>query len=132
MPVKAGHKPLIGPLAVLLLAIGPALSASCSSGDDEIVNNPPSNQPEKDASSFGGTNGFGGVGGIGGSSGTGALGSGGTSGGGSGGTAGGGTCNPDFCPTNGVATPCCVVSGVGPCGFDYGMGCQGGEPRNDI
>jgi hypothetical protein len=130
--VKAGRTPLTRPLVVLLLLLGPAaLSASCGSSDDEIVNNPPSSKPDIDASSFGGTNGFGGVSGT---AGTGTLGSGGSSGtaSGSGGTAGGGTCSPDFCPTNGVATPCCVVPGVGPCGFDYGMGCQGGEPRNDI
>lgn len=127
--MRAGRTLPIRTLAVLLIVFGPvALSASCGSDDDEIVNHQPRPRPSSDASSFGGTNGSGG---SGGSSGTGSFGSAG-SGGGSGGSSGGGTCSPDFCPTNGVATPCCVVPGVGPCGFDYGMGCQGGEPKNDI
>ena len=129
--MEARRKLWIRPLAVVFLVLAPAtLSASCGSDDDEIVNSPPKPHPENDASSFGGSNGFGG---SSGSAGTGGVsGNGGASGGGSGGSSGGGTCSPDFCPMNGVAQPCCVVEGVGPCGFDYGMGCQGGEPRNDI
>lgn len=127
--MKAGRKLWIRPLAVLFL-LGPGvLAAACGSDEDEIVNTPTKPKPAQDASSFGGTNGFSG---SGGSSGTGTVGNGGASGNGSGGSSGGGTCSPDFCPMNGVATPCCVVEGVGPCGFDYGMGCQGGEPRNDF
>jgi hypothetical protein len=127
--VSARRKLLFRPLAVLLLLLGPAaLSASCGSEDDEIVNSQPKPQSSSDASSTGGSNGFAGTGG---SSGAGTFGTGGSSGGGSGGSSGGGTCSPAFCPMNGVATPCCVVEGVGPCGFDYGMGCQG-EPRNDL
>jgi hypothetical protein len=33
-----------------------------------------------------------------------------------------GTCNADFCPAPGGATPCCVTVN-GPCGQDFGMGC---------
>jgi hypothetical protein len=127
--VKPGRKLLHRPLAVVILVLGPlALSAACGSDDDEIVNNPPKPKPGNDASSFGGTAGVGGTG-SGGTSGAGTDGSGGGSGSGTGGSAGSGTCNQDFCPENGTGTPCCVTAS-GPCGFDYGMGCQGG-PVND-
>jgi hypothetical protein len=127
--------------AIALLAAASALSA-CGSANDEIVDQP-SHQLDagNDTSLFGGTAGFGGFGGTGGTgtggvsgSASGTLGTGGSDGSGGStpdGAAGGGTCNPAFCPNNGIGTPCCVVPGQGPCGFDIGNGCQN-MPPNDF
>jgi hypothetical protein len=133
--VKRGCPRLFEGAGFLALAMA-VLLASCSSDDDEIVSSSPGVKKDagSDTSSFGGSGGtgFGGTepGGASGSGASGSGGNGGSSGAGSGGAAGIGTCTPEFCPSDGVGVPCCVVPGRGPCGYDNGMGCQGVTPND--
>jgi hypothetical protein len=111
------------------------------------------NDSSAGSAGFGGTDGSGGQGGVGpggtgGAFGQGGVGPGGTGPGGSGGEAGsagtegaggsggssgtsgtGGTgavstCNPAFCPNNGMGTPCCTDPPDNRCGMNNGSGCQ--------
>ena len=120
-------------LTVLVLASGAAtFGASCGSSDEEPINGSPPLKSDAgmDASSPGGAGGSAGTSSAGAGGVFGSGGNSGSSGTGAGGSAGEATCDPAFCPGNGIGTPCCVTP-QGPCGQDNGMGCTGG-PVGDI
>jgi len=143
-------------LCAVLLASG--VSVGACSGDDEVTTSGNGNKDSGVSGGAGGVLGTGGgsfgasgdsgSAGVGGNAGNGGdSGNGGASGsgfggsgfGGSGasppdasvgGTAGAGTtCNAQFCPNNGMGSPCCVTS-QGPCGMNYGSGCVGDPGGN--